>query len=128
MKAKPKKISTYLVTGGAGFIGRHLTNLLLKKKFGVRVLDNFITGSREKLHPDADIIEGDACKPETVKKVLEGCSGVFHLPAIPSVKIGQADTLRVLQSREMALLNVLNESLKQPEIKRIVFASVVFGN
>jgi UDP-glucose 4-epimerase len=85
--------SKYLVTGGAGFIGSHVVELMLRRGHAVVVLDNFSTGKRENLeHVRADVqggelavVEGSVTSPADVERAAEGCRGVVHLAALPSV-------------------------------------------
>jgi UDP-glucose 4-epimerase len=93
-------------------------------------LDNFITGSRECFPDSVDVVEGDAADSKIVANCLKEIDGVFHLAAIPSVKIAQEDPLLVMRCGEMSLVNVLQECLKNHSIKRLVFASsaAVYGN
>ena len=77
-----------LVTGGAGFIGSHIVDALLKKKYHVRVLDNFFSGRRENLAHVGDqieIIEGNIQDPVCVKKALKDIDIVFHQAALKLV-------------------------------------------
>lgn len=76
----------YLVTGGAGFIGSHLTELLLKKKNQVVIIDNLSTGrlfNLEKLisHKNLQFIKGNSADPENFKKIKYKIDGIFHLAA-----------------------------------------------
>ena len=78
----------YLVTGGAGFIGSHITEALVKRGDRVRVLDNLITGHRKNLEPLLDkieFIEGDIRDPEQTRAAMAGVNIVYHEAAIPSV-------------------------------------------
>lgn len=71
-----------LVTGGAGFIGSHLSQALLEKGYQVRVLDNLIYGKKEWIPAGADFIEGDICDFKTCETAMTGISGVFHCAAM----------------------------------------------
>ncbi len=78
----------YLVTGGAGFIGSHLTEHLLQHGDAVTVLDNYSSGSPSNLEGfegDLRIVEGSVTDPAAVRGAIEGVDGVFHLAAVPSV-------------------------------------------
>jgi UDP-glucose 4-epimerase len=80
----------YLVTGGAGFIGSHLVEALLRRGDAVYVLDNFATGKRENLAalPGGEglqPIEGSVADPAAVARAADGVRGIFHLAALPSV-------------------------------------------
>ncbi len=70
-----------LVTGGAGFIGSHLTDRLIESGAKVRILDNLLTGDRQNLNPKAEFIEGDIRDQATVEKALDGIDVVYHLAA-----------------------------------------------
>ena len=79
----------YLVTGGAGFIGSHMVELLLARGEQVRVLDNFATGKRGyviALHGRIDMIEGDIRYLNVVQEAVKGVDYVVHLAALPSVQ------------------------------------------
>ena len=86
-------MSTYLVTGGAGFIGSHLCDALLRRGDAVRVLDDLSTGSRENLPAAATLIEGDIADPVPCAPRWTGVDGCFHLAAIASVERGVTDWL-----------------------------------
>ena len=81
-------MATYLVTGGAGFIGSSIAEKLLASGETVRILDDFSTGRRqnlEGLEGNLQLIEGTICDPMTVAKAVRGVDVVFHEAAIPSV-------------------------------------------
>ncbi len=76
---------TYLITGGAGFIGSHLADALLAQGHRVRILDDFSTGRIENVDPSCEILRGDVADPGAVRRALQGTAGCFHLAAIASV-------------------------------------------
>lgn len=81
-------MAKYLVTGGAGFVGSHITDALVAAGHEVRVLDNLETGLRENLahHDDGvELVVGDIRDASVVKRCFEGVEGVFHEAALPSV-------------------------------------------
>lgn len=86
-------MSLYLVTGGCGFIGSHLSAALIARGDAVRVLDDLSTGSRANLAPGATLIEGDISDAATVRAAMEGVAGCFHLGAIASVERGVKEWL-----------------------------------
>jgi UDP-glucose 4-epimerase len=82
-------MSRYLITGGAGFIGSHLSAALLDAGQEVVVLDNFASGKRSNLEGMSgglDVIEGSILVQEDVQRAAKGCDGIFHLAAVPSVE------------------------------------------
>ncbi|MGH7106004.1 MAG: NAD-dependent epimerase/dehydratase family protein, partial [Acetobacteraceae bacterium] len=86
-------MGTYLVTGGAGFIGSHLCDALVSAGQGVRVVDDLSTGRRENLPPEAELIEGSATDQALLRDALGGVAGCFHLAAIASVERGLREWL-----------------------------------
>ena len=87
--------STYLVTGGAGFIGSHLVDALLKAGHSVIVLDDLSSGKRENVATTATLVVGSVCDESLVHSLFNNndIKGCFHLAAIPSVKKGNEDWL-----------------------------------
>jgi UDP-glucose 4-epimerase len=75
----PEKV---LVTGGAGFIGGHLSQRLIDRGYNVRVLDNLSFGKREWVPAEAEFVEGDIRDIDTCHKVSQGVVGVFHCAAM----------------------------------------------
>jgi UDP-glucose 4-epimerase len=81
-----------LITGGAGFIGSHLTERLLRDGQEVTVVDNLSTGSLKNIEgfetePKFNFVEGDVCDAELMKQLMERCDAVFHLAAAVGVKL-----------------------------------------
>lgn len=121
-----------LITGGAGFIGSHLTDALLAKGYAVRILDDLSTGKRSNLpqeNPHVEFVEGDVANAALVARVMIGCQAVVHLAAVASVQASVDDPVRTHQSNFIGSLNVC-EAMRQAEVKRVVFASsaAVYGN
>ncbi len=112
-----------LVTGGAGFIGHHLVRRLLNDGYEVRVLDNFATGSRERLEGlDVALVEGDLRSYERAHTAVRGTDVVFHLGALPSVPRSVQDPLTTGAVNVEGTLNVLLAA-RDEGIRRVVFAS-----
>jgi UDP-glucose 4-epimerase len=78
-------MSTWLVTGGCGFIGSHLVEALLRRGDRVRVLDNLSSGRRDNLPEEVDLRIADVANERAVAAALEGAAGCFHLAAVSSV-------------------------------------------
>ena len=118
-------MARYLVTGGAGFIGSHIVEQLVRRGEAVRVLDNFITGRRENLAPfleHIDLIEGDLRDLPTVRRAVDGVNYVLHQGALPSVPRSVADPLTSNASNVAGTLHVL-VAARDAQIRRVVCAS-----
>ena len=124
--------SPILITGGAGFIGSHLSDALLARGYAVRILDDLSTGKRSNLqmdNPGLELIEGDVADGELVKRAAAGCQAVVHLAAVASVQASVDDPVKTHQSNFIGTLNVC-EAMRVNGIKRVLFASsaAVYGN
>lgn len=114
-----------LVTGGAGFIGSHITDRLLADDIEVVVLDDFSTGHRHNLpdgHPSLQIIEGDVGDPDTVMQVSDGVQWIFHQAAVASVPRTIDDPQGSHRTNYVGTLNVL-EAARHRGCKRVMFAA-----
>jgi UDP-glucose 4-epimerase len=78
-------MATFLVTGGCGFIGSHLVDLLVRQGHRVRVLDNLSNGRTHNLAPEAELMIGDVADPAIVALAMQGATGCFHLAATPGL-------------------------------------------
>lgn len=121
-----------LVTGGAGFIGSNLVEVLLRQGHEVRVIDNFATGHRGNLEPflaDIELVEGDLQSYERAHAAVRGCDVVFHLAALPSISRSVQDPLTTNAVNITATLNVLL-SARDEGVGRVVYASSssAYGN
>lgn len=115
----------FLVTGGAGFIGSHIAEALVKKKQFVRVLDNFSSGKEQNLSRVIDKIEllkGDICSEEACIRATEGIDFVLHQAALRSVPKSLKNPKEYNEVNIQGLLNMLEASRKN-KIKCFVFAS-----
>ena len=113
------------VTGGAGFIGSHVTDRLLADGHEVVVLDNLSTGRRENLaHVAEDVrfVEGDIRSAEDVAEAFAGCGFVIHLAALAAVARSIDDPREVADVNVGGTLNVLLGA-KDAGVGRVVFAS-----
>jgi len=118
-------MSKYLVTGGAGFIGSHIVERLVKEKHYVRVLDNLSSGKILNLKGIAqsiDLIKGDICSKETCFKAARGIDFVLHQAALRSVPKSMGDPHAYNRVNIDGTLNML-EACRENKVKRFVFAS-----
>jgi nucleoside-diphosphate-sugar epimerase len=114
-----------LVTGGAGFIGSHLTGALLARGARVRVLDNFATGRRENLAPfarDIEIHEGDLRDAAACRAACQGVETIYHLGALGSVPRSVEDPLTTNAVNVGGTLHLLIAA-REAGIRRLVFSS-----
>ena len=123
---------TCLVTGGAGFIGSHITEALVHRGDRVRVLDNLSTGNRQNLQSferEIEFLEGDVADLATVSRAVSGVNCVFHQAALPSVPRSvetPLDTHRTCVTGTLTLLH----AAQQAGVQRVVYAasSSAYGN
>jgi len=124
--------TTFLVTGGCGFIGSHLCDALIAAGHGVRVLDDLSTGTLANLAPGAQLIRGDVADVGLVRTALEGVEGCFHLAAVASVARGVEDWLGTHRTNLTGMIIVLDAVRKLPPAPRVpvVYASsaAVYGD
>lgn len=124
-------MARYLVTGGAGFIGSHLVDELLRRGHDVRVADDFSTGRRENVpdHPRVEVVDADVSAPGVAASVVAGCEYVLHQAAIPSVPKSVQDPVASHRANVDATLHVL-VAARDAGVRRVVFAgsSSVYGN
>jgi UDP-glucose 4-epimerase len=114
-----------LVTGGAGFIGSHLAEALVKRGHRVRVLDDFFSGHRENLAPvrrEVEILRGDCADPRAARRAVKGVEVVFHEGAIPSVARSVADPLRSRRANGTATVTMLLAA-RDAGVRRFIYAS-----
>lgn len=117
----------FLITGGAGFIGSHLTEYLLKYGAHVRVIDNFLTGNKENIqsffaNPKFEFIEGNICDYDLCQKAMAGIDFVSHQAALGSVPRSVKDPLNTNRHNIDGFVNVLFAA-KEAGVKNFVYAS-----
>src|SRR5690348_5509256 len=116
--------STFLVTGGAGFIGSHLVEHLLNKGAEhVRVLDNLSTGETSNLEsgsPNLEIVIGDIRDPKVCEEACRDCEFVLHEAAIGSVQRSFHDPNSTYETNVLGFLNIL-EAARKSRVQRVVY-------
>jgi nucleoside-diphosphate-sugar epimerase len=118
-------MSSYLVTGGAGFIGSNIVDELLKQQSRIKVIDNFSTGKLENLEPFKDLVEiekVDICDLSQLKEAVVGTDYILHQAAIPSVPKSIIDPIASHNSDLTGTLHVL-WAAHQAGVKRVVYAA-----
>jgi UDP-glucose 4-epimerase len=121
-----------LVTGGAGFIGGHLVERLVRDGWRVRVLDDFSTGREANLARSAaeiEVLRGDLRDAALLARALAGVEVVFHEGAIPSVPRSVAEPVLTHEVNATGTLALL-EAARRAGVRRLVFAGscAVYGN
>jgi nucleoside-diphosphate-sugar epimerase len=113
----------YLVSGGAGFIGSHLAEELVRRGERVRVVDNLSTGKTANLAhlPSVELLQGDLAEIEVARAACAGVDYVLHQAAIPSVPRSVADPLSSNRANIDATLNVL-VAARDAGVTRLVYA------
>src|SRR3954447_18558109 len=117
-------MASYLVTGGAGFIGSHLAEELVRRGHPARVADSLITGHRGNLDHLASVefLEGDLADLPFAQRAAQGMDYVLHQAAIPSVPRSVADPITSNRANTDATLNVL-VAARDAGVKRLIFAA-----
>jgi nucleoside-diphosphate-sugar epimerase len=116
-------MADFLVTGGAGFIGSHLTEELVRRGHRVRVVDSLITGKRRNLEgiPGIEFLEGDLAEKSIADRAVSGMQYVLHQAAIPSVPRSVNDPVESNRSNVTATLNLL-VAARDAGVRRLVYA------
>jgi UDP-glucose 4-epimerase len=125
MTAANKKV---IVTGGAGFIGSHLTDALISNGFEVHVVDNLSGGKRENVNPGAQLHEVDIRDFEKLGGIFQGAQYVFHTAALPRVMPSISDPRTTHDVNVTGTLNVL-VAARDAGVKRVIYSasSSVYG-
>ena len=125
-------MACFLVTGGAGFMGSHLVDALLRQGHLVRVLDDLSSGHRHNLPRQIEFLHGDITDPTTVEEAFEGIDACFHLAAIASVVRSNREWLRTHEVNLTGTLNIFNQArrLRHRREIPIVYASsaAIYGD
>lgn len=116
-----------IVTGGCGFIGSHLVDMLLNEKHQVTVIDNMSTGRRKNLdhvkdNPNLRIVEADINDFRTINPLFEGIDNVFHIAALADIVPSIENPVAYHRSNVDGTLSVL-ESSRKHNVKRIIYAA-----
>jgi UDP-glucose 4-epimerase len=115
-----------LITGGAGFIGSHLTEALLKKGHKVNVVDNLSTGSLENIQrlqdgPDFSFVEGDILDESLMERLIAEADEIYHLAAAVGLKPILEHGIKAIKSNIDGTEIVLR--LASQDKKKVMFAS-----
>lgn len=119
-----------LVTGGAGFIGSHITAELIKRGFAVVVIDNESTGKHANVHPEAQFVAGDVRNPADLTPIFaDGVDAVLHIAGQASIRLSFQDPTADLNVNTLGTINVLQQCIAH-KVPRLLFASsmTIYGN
>ena len=112
----------YIVTGGAGFIGSHVVDALIARGDEVHVVDIFLSGKRERVHPQAIIHEVDIRNFNDLVPIFKGAAGVFHLAAQPRMQYSIQEPRLTNDINITGTLNVLLAA-RDAGVKRVVYSA-----
>ena len=120
-----------LVTGGAGYIGSHIIELLIKKKFKVFIYDNLVTGYKRLINKKAIFIKGDIKNSNLLKKTINdnNINSIIHLAGYLNISEGQKNKKKYYRNNVIGTLNLV-KACKNSNVKNIIFSSScsVYGN
>lgn len=124
-----KRRAKVVVTGGAGFIGSHLTDVLVERGYNVHVIDNLSNGKSEHVHPKAVFHKKDIRNLEDIKPIIKGAKFVFHLAALPRVQYSIEHPLDTHDVNVTGTLHVLLAA-KEGGVQRVIYSasSSAYGN
>ncbi len=115
-------MAKYIVTGGAGFIGSHIVDQILSRGHEVHVVDNFLTGRRDRLNPKAVLHEADIRDFEKLAPIFMGAVGVFHTAAQPRMQYSIQEPRLTNDINITGTLNVLLAA-RDAGVKRVVYSA-----
>jgi UDP-glucose 4-epimerase len=118
-----------MVTGGCGFIGSHVVDLLISRGYKVVVIDNLSTGNLDNLNPRAIFIEADVTNYESIKGYFQNINCVFHMAALPRIQPSFDDPLGHEDANVIGTINCMLASRKN-KVEKFIFAgsSSCYGN
>jgi nucleoside-diphosphate-sugar epimerase len=117
-----KQLKKAIVTGGAGFIGSHIVDELIKDGYDVHVIDNLAAGKKENVNPKAILHVKDIRNLKDIKPIFTGAQYVFHLAALPRVQFSIENPAETHDVNITGTLNVLM-SAKEAGVKRVVYSA-----
>ena len=120
-----------LVTGGAGYIGSHIIELLIKKKIKVFIYDNLVTGYKKLINKKAIFIKGDIKNSKLLTKTINenNINSIIHLAGYLNISEGQKNKNKYYKNNVLGTLNLV-KACKNSNVKNIIFSSScsVYGN
>ena len=113
-----------LITGGAGYIGSHITELLIRKRYDVFIIDNLSTGFKRLINKKAKFFKIDLKEKKKIKDLIlkNSIDSIIHLAALLDVNESQKKPAKYFQNNVIGTLNLLNASLNS-KVKNFIFSS-----
>lgn len=115
-------MAKYIVTGGAGFIGSHITDMLIERGDEAHIVDIFLTGKRERLNPKAVLHEIDIRDFQKLAPIFKDAAGVFHTAAQPRMQYSILEPQLTNDINITGTLNVLLAA-RDAGVKRVVYSA-----
>ncbi|MBM3281604.1 MAG: NAD-dependent epimerase/dehydratase family protein [Candidatus Harrisonbacteria bacterium] len=117
-----------VVTGGAGFIGRHVTKKLIAEGYETHIIDSLVGSEESQVNPQAIFHKLDINETEEVARICTGAEGIFHLAALPSVPFSIEDPITSAKTNLLGTISIL-QAAKEAGVKRVIFSSssAVYG-
>ena len=116
------KQNKVLITGGSGFIGSHMADVLEKQKFNVVLFD--AVPSKYKSKSQEEFI-GDILKPSDIDKAMEGCDVIYHFAAQADIEVSRSLPAKTIMANIVGTQNVL-EAARKHKVKRFMFSSTIY--
>lgn len=128
-QSKRNKKMKCIVTGGAGFIGSHLADLLISEGMEVVIIDNLSTGRKENINPKAIFVQEDLLNIEKINPLFEDVDFVFHLAALPRIQPSFDNPIEHEETNVIGTINCLL-ACRNKKIKKFVYSSggACYGN
>jgi len=124
-------MSKVLVTGGAGFIGSHLVESLVKNNYEVVVLDSLLRGNKipKSIQSKITFIKGDVRNKNLVDEISRNCKYIFHLAAILGVEVVAENHIETMEVETIGTKNICDAALKN-KVKKVIYASTsgIYGH
>ncbi len=115
-------MAKYVVTGGAGFIGSHIADQLIDRGDEVHVIDNFLTGKRERVAAEAILHETDIRDESKLEPIFRGAAGIFHVAAQPRMQYSISEPRLTNDINITGTLNVLLAA-RDAGVPRVVYSA-----
>ena len=124
-------MSNILITGGAGYIGSHIVELLIKNKKNVIILDNLVTGYKRLINKNAKFVKADTKNKSKITKIIKDndITSIIHLAAYLNVSEAEKNKIKYYQNNVIGTKNLL-EACKNLNVNNIIFSSScsIYGN